>query len=122
MKSNKIRNDVILIGIILAVSLAFVAVAAAAAHLQKSHGYAVEITVNGQHFGAYPLVGDAEIDVDGLLTVIIENGEARVAGSTCRDGFCEKHAPVSRAGETIVCLPRGVIIRVTGEGEADAVI
>ncbi|MBQ7604460.1 MAG: NusG domain II-containing protein [Clostridia bacterium] len=121
MKSNKIRNDVILIGIILAVSLAFVAVAAAA-QLQKNHGYAVEITVNGQHFGAYPLVGDAVIDVDGLLTVIIENGEARVAGSTCPDGFCEKHAPVSRAGETIVCLPRGVIIRVSGEGEADVVI
>ncbi|MBR5767660.1 MAG: NusG domain II-containing protein [Clostridia bacterium] len=121
MKNKKIRNDVILIGIILVISLAAAAVTAAV-HLQKNSGYAAEITVNGKLFGTYPLSGDGEIDVDGLLTVVIRDGQVSVTGSNCRNHLCEKHSPVSLSGSTIVCLPQGVVIRITGDGEVDALI
>ena len=81
-----------------------------------------QIKVNGKLFGTYPLSGDGEIDVDGLLTVVIRDGQVSVTGSNCRNHLCEKHSPVSLSGSTIVCLPQGVVIRITGDGEVDALI
>ena len=85
-------------------------------------GDTVEITVNGESFGVYELASNAEINVDGLLTVVIENGQVYVTGQTCRNRICANHSPISKAGQTIICLPRGVVIKITGETEIDAVI
>lgn len=49
------------------------------------------------------------------LTVTVADGRISVTSSDCRDGICRNTPPISRAGQTIVCAPAGVIVRVIGE-------
>ncbi len=52
---------------------------------------------------------------EGHLTVEIKNGKARVIQSTCRDKLCIREGWISRAGESITCLPNRITISITGE-------
>ncbi len=64
------------------------------------------------------LDSDAEYPIDSRgihLIVCVENGTAFVSESDCRDGICRGTRPISRAGQSIVCLPAGVMIRISGE-------
>ncbi len=57
-----------------------------------------------------------EITSQGMtLTVCVNNGEIFVLKSSCRDGICSNTPPISRSGQTIVCAPAGVVIRVLGK-------
>ena len=117
---NKYLNDIVLILVLLAVSLAFWFATVTGGNGKT--GEKVRITVGNETIGEYSLGTDASVDVRGMLTVVIENGQVFVTGETCRNHICAKHRPISKAGQTIVCLPNGVIVRITGNGELDAVI
>lgn len=70
----------------------------------------------------YPLDVPGEYTVMSggyTLVLTVENGTARVSASDCRCGICTAHKPVSNAGESIVCVPAGVVVRIAGEGSAD---
>jgi len=93
----------------------------------KTEGSAVTVTVDGNDTGRYSLLKEATVPVDGYgefaLTLVVENGQVRVEDSTCPDLICQEHAPISRTGEQIVCLPGRVVITITGEeAEYDAVV
>ena len=47
--------------------------------------------------------------------LVIREGKARVEEATCPDGICAAHKPISREGESIVCLPHRVVITVHAE-------
>ena len=52
---------------------------------------------------------------DGIrLTVEIAAGRVRVSHSDCPDGVCVSAGWLSRGGQTAVCVPAGVTLRVTG--------
>ena len=51
------------------------------------------------------------------LTVAAEDGAVRVSGSDCPNQDCVRSGAISRAGQSIVCLPARVA--VTLEGAAD---
>lgn len=92
----------------------------------KGQGNTVLVMVDGQQVAELPLDTDGELPVDGYeefsLRVIVEDGVCYVMDSTCPDLICQNHAPVSGAGEQIVCLPGRTVVTVTGEeGEVDAV-
>lgn len=96
------------------------------AFLPKGEGNRVSVTVDGETVAELPLSQDAEFPVDGYedfsLTVIVEDGVCYVVDSTCPDLICQNHAPISQAGEQIVCLPGRTVVTVIGEkGEVDAV-
>ena len=93
----------------------------------KKQGNSVSVAVNGEVVGEFSLSRDLSEPLEGYggfsLTLVIEKGQARVEEATCPDLICQHHAPISRAGEQIVCLPARVVITVTGEGEnLDAVV
>ncbi len=50
------------------------------------------------------------------LTVCVSDGEVSISRSDCRDGICSNTPPISRAGQSIVCAPAGVVVRIVGEG------
>jgi len=52
---------------------------------------------------------------DIILKICVKNGEIYVSESTCRDKICLKTPPISHAGQTIVCAPGGIVIRIPGE-------
>ena len=55
--------------------------------------------------------GDGEFN-----RLVIRDGKAFMETATCPDGICVSHRPISRVGESIVCLPHRVIVKVIGEG------
>ena len=115
--NKTVLHSVILIASVLAVSaLLFILF-----YGGRSSGQSFEITVNGKLYGMYPLDTDATVDVDGLCTVEVKNGTVSVTESTCSGKDCVHHKPISMTGERIVCLPNGIVIRISGDG-VDALI
>lgn len=52
---------------------------------------------------------------DGLaLTVVIENGSAFVRTADCPDQVCVHTGRLSHSGDTAVCVPAGIVLRVEG--------
>ena len=59
-------------------------------------------------------------DADGGENVIsISEGRVEVKSANCGNQVCVEHAPISQAGEQIVCLPHGLVFEVVAE-ESDA--
>ncbi len=47
--------------------------------------------------------------------LLIKDGQASMTEADCPDLICVHHKPVSREGETIVCLPHKLVVEVTGK-------
>lgn len=63
------------------------------------------------------LAENARIDVDGLLTVVIEDGKVHVENAVCPDKVCEHTGKVDRCGAMIACLPSGIVVYIAGESD-----
>lgn len=83
----------------------------------ESGGFAV-VSVNGTERMKLPLDTDTEVLVEGFAglhcTVCVEDGAASVTGADCPDKLCAKHSPISRTGESIVCLPARITVTIRG--------
>ena len=122
---RKFRNDLIFIAAILAV----VAIGAAALFFLRGEGSTVQVEVDGTVIGTYPLSVDREVEIitggngEELNLLVIKDGKATVTAATCPDGICAAHRPISREGESIICLPHKVVVTVIGgEGEEPDVV
>ena len=117
------KKDIILIAVIIAASV----IAAFIAFTTSHEGSTVVITVSGEEYGRYPIDIDRVITVDtgsGINEITINNGEAYVSYADCPQGICAHHKPVSRSGESIICVPHEVVISIESEdseGGYDAV-
>lgn len=126
-KKRKLRNDLILIGVLLVVLV----LVGLAFWLFRGTGDTVIVEVDGKLYGTYLLSKDQTVEIrtgeDGkeLNLLVIKDGKAFVETATCRDGICAAHSPIFREGESIVCLPHKVVItvkRTGGEAAPDIVI
>lgn len=71
----------------------------------------------------YPLDRTGEYTVSSAgytLTVAVENGSVRVTESDCPGGDCVQSGAITRVGQSIVCIPARVAIRMMGEAAYDA--
>lgn len=121
MDKKKLRNDIILF-----VSLLFAALAVwGAVKLTRKPGKFVVIEIEGKISSVYPIDTDLRLDLitgDGHVnTLVISNGKAYVESADCPDKLCVKQHAVSMTGETIICLPHKLVIRIEGEGGVDTV-
>ena len=85
--------------------------------LFAGRGQQVEITVDGKTVMTLPLDVDTTVTVpgvDGENTLVIADGTARMQEADCPDGLCVSHRAISRAGESIICLPHRVVVTVVG--------
>ena len=86
------------------------------------------ITTDGNFFilsspeieAEYSLFEDRTIEL-GYASVIVEDGTVRIENSTCGDKICERTGAISKAGESIICVPNRISIVVWGETEVDSV-
>ena len=49
--------------------------------------------------------------------VEIKDGKVSVIEASCKNQVCVKHSPVSRSGESIVCLPNRLVVRIDSGSE-----
>ena len=72
--------------------------------------------------GVYPLSRDGEFSLSGGSNIlVIEDGEAFMKSADCPDKTCVHSHPISKVGETIVCLPNRVFVSVIGDGGVDLI-
>lgn len=123
--NRKNRNDVLFIAVLLLI----VVLAGAAFFFLRGEGDSVTVSVDGKHYGTYPLRTDLTLSIrtgeggDQENLLVIRDGKALVESATCPDGICAAHKPISREGESIVCLPHRVVITVhTTDGEEPDII
>ena len=84
--------------------------------------YAV-VEVNGETVVQLSLaedtVYDIEIENEVTNTLKIENGEAKMISADCPDKICVNHRSICKNNESIICLPKKVIITIVSDAESD---
>lgn len=117
------KNDIKLIVIIL-----FIAVAGMTfLFLTQKPGDKVIVIIDGEVYKEYSLNKDISVDIEGVNGgtnhLEIKDGHADVTDATCLDKICVHQNQIDKNGETIVCLPNKVIVKVesTTESEIDGV-
>ena len=119
---RKLRNDLIFISALLLI----VALAGIAVLFLRGEGDTVVVEIDGQVCGTYPLAVDRTVELrtgeagEELNLLVIKDGKAYVETATCPDGICAAHKPISREGESIVCLPHKVVVTVRLSDGGDA--
>ena len=116
-KSRKVRNDVIFISAILLLLL----LVGLAILVFRTAGNTVVVTIDGRNYGEYPLNVDREVLIRSSLgenLLVIEDGKAFVRSASCPDGICSDHRPIGYNGESIICLPNKVVVKIRTRDQA----
>ena len=91
----------------------------------QTEGSRLDISCGGTPFGSYSLSENRtiEIEQDGHLNkVTINNGVVSMDFSDCSGQDCVHQGPISKTGESIICLPNKVVLEITGDSrEYDSV-
>jgi hypothetical protein len=91
----------------------------------KQDSLYVEVYSQGKLFKKLPLEKDSKeltFTVENELgknIVDINDGKVKVIEADCYDEICVKTHSISKAGESIICLPHKVVVRIIGEGEQE---
>ena len=116
---KKYRADILLLALFLLIGAVF----AGFLLFNGRHGSSVQVRVNGVVTESFSLNENItyEIKTDGgHNTLVIENGRAWITVADCPDKLCEGMGKISRAGQSIVCLPRQVVVEIVGDSGIDA--
>lgn len=83
----------------------------------------VEVWVDGELWGTYSLDKDIVVDIEGTNQLTIRNNKADMTWADCPDKLCVRQKPVSKDGESIICLPNQIVISIIGseKNELDGV-
>ena len=119
---KKYRADIVLIGLL--IIMAFISYIVIFNFMSK-HGDVVEVYSQSKLIKKVPLDTDTEFEVkiDNHVNVIrVENGFVFILDADCPDKLCKKQGKIRNSGETIICLPNKIVIRVDAEKQnSDAV-
>ena len=115
MKHSKKRNDLILVGVIIAAALIFAVIRLCG---KKEEAVSLEIYKDGELWGTYSLAEDQEIGIGSGNVCQIEHGEVKMVWADCPDQICVHHTALSpeESEDPIICLPNQVILMLSGAG------
>lgn len=89
--------------------------------LSKS-GSTVTVYYKGEVYKSFDLKNSDNMEFSvNNVEIKAENGKVCVISSTCHDKVCVKEGFIKRAGETIACVPNGVVITISGKSRVDGV-
>ncbi len=118
------RGDLLLLFAFVLAALALAALVWAL----RGPGQQVVVRVDGTVAASFPLTEERTYRIEtadgGENLLVIEDGTARLTEANCPDRLCVNQGAIRWAGDSIICLPHGVIIEITGgsdELDLDAV-
>lgn len=119
MKYRLKRNDLILCCLILAAAL----LATVALRVSGREGAFLVVYTDGEESARYPLREERTVTLNGFDTgynrLVIRGGEAYLEDADCPDRLCVRQGAVSKAGESIICLPHRIVITIEDGKEAE---
>ena len=108
-QNKKLWRDVLLIVILLAIVLTVLLIVT----LTKKEGAYVEVVIDGELYATYPLDTPREVSLNGGTNVlVIEDGKAYLSYANCPDHTCVNTGKISYNGQSIVCLPNRITVKV----------
>ena len=114
------RNDILLIACVLSVILIFALIYS----LTRKDGTYAVVLKNNEEIGSYSLSENMQIPIkegDKVTNIlVIKDGKAYMESALCPDKICVKHRPIDKSGQTIVCLPQKVVIKIIAKGTGNA--
>ena len=89
----------------------------------KEEGTWAVVTIDGTEYGSYALDKEQTIDLGTGNHLEIRGGEIRMTEADCPDQICVHQKAISRNGESIICLPNKIVLKIVDgeEAELDAV-
>lgn len=120
MKKYIRKADIVLLIVLLAIGIASSVYLASS----RTGGDTVIISQNGEMYGKYSLMEDNKIvieDGDEKNVITIKGGKVSMTEASCHNQVCVHHSPISYSGESIICLPNKVVVKIEGGGGYDAV-
>ena len=108
---KKAINDLLLVVAIAVVTL----LAFGIFMLTMKQGSEVNVIIDGEAKHTYPLNEDMQTVItvgEWQNKLVIKDGMALIETANCPDKICAAHRPISKDGETIVCLPHRLVIEV----------
>ncbi len=97
-------------------------------YVKPQEGILAVVERNGKTIGCYSLDSGQRLVFEekgyGRNVLVIQEGKAYMEEADCPDKLCVRQKPVKKNGESIICLPHKLVIRVIGgeTGEADVMI
>ena len=90
----------------------------------KEEGTWAVVTIDGTEYGSYALDKEQTIDLGTGNHLEIRGGEIRMTEADCPDQICVSRGLIRKSGQSIVCLPHRLVIRLEqlGDQELDAVV
>jgi len=114
VKVKKMRNDLLLAASLLLIAL----ILAGILYLMRRNGAQVIVTVDGAEVFRGSLAAEQTVRIDGVgggyNLITIRDGAAFVEEASCPDKLCVHRGRLRYAGETAVCLPNRVVVRIEG--------
>lgn len=114
------KADIVLLAVLLLVSTAL-----SVWSFSGGSGAKAVVTVDGELYGTYSLSQDQVIEIrqnNHLNKITIKDGSVQMSYSDCHNQICVNDGRISRANQSIVCLPNKVMVEIIGgEEDIDAV-
>ena len=111
------KGDFILIGALLFMGLAIVLWQ----YHGRQEGEQVVITVEGEVYKVLDINEDQEVKVetkDGHYNLVqIKDKTVKMLEADCKNQVCVNSAEITDIGETIVCLPHQIIVKIVANGD-----
>lgn len=85
--------------------------------LFRRDGAAVVVEQDGRETARYVLTEDRTVKIEGTggyNILVIEGGEVWLSEADCPNQLCVKTGKIRYAGQSIVCLPHKLAVRIVG--------
>ena len=123
MLMRKFRNDIILIGAILLISITSIIIMFSCSNNDNLKAL---VYFNNEIVLEIDLDVDDEYIVKGKISdikILVSNKKLSVIESECSDRVCINQGSISKANQTITCLPNEIYIKLVGtKSEVDVIV
>ncbi len=121
MKSSKLleKGDIIIIVSVALISLLWFVMT----FLSFGEKQQVRIYLDGELYKVFELSaveGEEKVSLDGCEIRITKDG-ACFLSSDCPDGLCVKRGMLTRSGDVMACVPKGITVEITGAEAVDGI-
>lgn len=113
---NRKRYDLLLIGAVLVIALIMFIVY----KFNQIDGSKVEVVVNDKVVETFNLNQDVKKEIkteNGINILEIKNSVAKITHANCPDKLCVYQKAISKSGESIICIPHKLIIKIVGNSK-----